>query len=144
VLDRGVARPQCDATTLLDAPTDAFAARFVGFENVFDAEALGAGTEGSLRRWLLDRSGSAGIAFETPSFPAGASDRPLWEGRVRSVRPGPHGLTIEATADELLVTLRLPPPVTAPLPTLGATLAFGIDPGSVRALGVASRAAGRP
>jgi len=135
VLHAGRVREQCDAATLLGAPADPFAARFVGFENVFDLDALGRGGEGSLRSWLLDRSGTEGIAFAGPSLSTGPATSPLWVGRVRSARPSPQGLIVEVVADELLVTLRLPPPVAAPLPALGERLRFGVDPASLHPLG---------
>ncbi|HEV2165424.1 MAG TPA: ATP-binding cassette domain-containing protein, partial [Thermoplasmata archaeon] len=63
VLEEGRVRDQCDAATLLAAPGDPFAARFVGFENVFDPYALSGGATGSFRSWLLERAGPRGVAF---------------------------------------------------------------------------------
>jgi ABC-type Fe3+/spermidine/putrescine transport system ATPase subunit len=139
VLREGQVREQCDAATLMRAPSDPFAARFVGYENVYDPSSLEAGAPSSLRGWLRDRAGPEGIAFSSPVLPSGPGGTPLWEGTVRSARPGPSGLTVEVVADELLVTLRIPPPVTSPLPTLGARVRFGIDPATLQPLGSSRR-----
>ena len=135
VLHAGRVRTQCDAATLIRAPSDPFAARFVGFENVFDRATLEAGARAPLAAWLLERAGPEGVAFASPTLDPGASDSPTWTGTVRSVRPTPHGLTIEVVADDLLVTVRLPAPVVSTLPGLGAPLAFTLDPAAVLALG---------
>jgi len=134
VLSGGRVRAQCDATTLLKAPADPFAARFVGFENVFDAAALAPRGAPGLRAWLAERAGTEGIAFASPIYPAGPSAR--WEGTVRSARPGPHGLTVEVVADDLLVTLRVPPPMTSPIPGPGDRVRFDVDPLALQPLGV--------
>ncbi|MFZ0830230.1 MAG: ATP-binding cassette domain-containing protein [Thermoplasmata archaeon] len=139
VLREGQVRERCDAATLLRAPSDPFAARFVGYENVYDPSSLEAGAPGSLRSWLRERAGPEGIAFASPGISLGSGTVPLWEGTVRSARPGPPGLTVEVVADDLLVTLRIPPPVTPPLPTLGARIRFGIAPETLQALGAPSR-----
>jgi len=110
----------------------------VGFENVFEPSALAGGAPGSFRSWLRQRVGGDGVAFASPDLPGRDGSDPIWEGKVRSVRPTPQGITIEVVADELMVTLRMPSPVTPPLPTLGERVAFRIDPASLRPL----RAAG--
>jgi ABC-type Fe3+/spermidine/putrescine transport system ATPase subunit len=135
VLRAGRVQEQCDATTLLRAPTDPFVARFVGFENVYGRTDLEKGAPGSLRAWLSSRSGPDGVAVGNPTLPATLRATLAWEGKVRSTRPGPDGLTVEVVADELLVTLRVSPPVTPPFPALGTTVRFGIDPASVLPLG---------
>jgi ABC-type Fe3+/spermidine/putrescine transport system ATPase subunit len=135
VLRSGRVREQCDAATLLRAPADPFAARFVGFENVFEPAALSAGAPGGLRAWLRERSGPEGIAFATPAPPRDGSPGTSWEGTVRSARPSPQGLTVEVRADELLVLLRMPPPVTPPLPALGQRVRFALDPATLQPLG---------
>jgi putative spermidine/putrescine transport system ATP-binding protein len=138
VLSLGRVRAQCDAATLLQAPSDPFSARFVGFENVFDPSALQGGREGSLRAWLGERSGSEGIAFVGP--PLGLGQGPVWEGQVRSARPGPLGLTVEVVVDDLLVVARIPPPVTPPLPSLGDRVRFSLDPAALQPLGSPAKA----
>ncbi len=135
VLSGGRVRAQCDAATLLRAPADPFAARFVGFENVFAAPALSPGRAPGLRAWLAERAGSEGVAFASPIYPPDGSRPAAWEGVVRSARPSPHGLTVEVIADDLLVTLRVPPPMTPPLPGLGDRIRFTIDPTSLQPLG---------
>ncbi|MGA8665149.1 MAG: ABC transporter ATP-binding protein [Thermoplasmata archaeon] len=135
VLHGGQVRNQCDAVTLMRAPTDPFSARFVGYENVFDRSNLEGKERSSFPSWLLDRAGPEGVAFASPTLPPGVPAAPLWEGKVRSARPSPTGVTVEVTVDDLLVTLRIPPPVTPPLPALGERLRFGIDPASLQPLG---------
>jgi ABC-type Fe3+/spermidine/putrescine transport system ATPase subunit len=135
LLHEGRVRRQCDAATLLRTPSDPFAARFVGYENVYDRSALEAGAAGSLRTWLRGRAGSEGVAFACPSLPADPAISPQWEGTVRSARPGPSGLTVETHCDDLLVTLRIPPPMTSPFPALGGRVRFAIDPRSLLSLG---------
>ena len=138
VLDHGRVREQCDAATLLRAPSDPFVARFVGYENVYAPADLAPGAPGSLRAWLLGRSGPEGVAVGRPLL-GPAADAPAWEGTVRRVRPGPEGLAVDVIADDLLVTLRVAPPVTPPFPALGARIRVGIDPAAVLPLGPAPR-----
>ncbi len=138
VLRAGQVREQGDASVLLHAPSDPFVARFVGFENVYEREVLARGAPGSLRAWLLGHAGPEGVAVATPTLRPGAFALPVWEGQVRSARPGPDGVSVEVVADALLVSLRLPPPVTSPLPVLGARIPFAIDPATVRPLGAPS------
>jgi len=135
VLHAGAVRSQGDALTLMRSPADAFSARFVGFENVYDVRTLESTRTGSLRAWLLDRAGTDGIAFASPSLPTALAMTPRWEGTVRSARPTPHGVTVEVLVDDLMVTLRVVPPVTTPFPGLGDRLRFGIDPASLLPLG---------
>lgn len=135
VLRGGRVREQCDALTLLRAPADPFTARFVGFENVYDPETLSPGAPGSLRAWLRTRSGPDGVAFMSPVLPASPAATPFWEATVRSARPGPTGLIFEVLSDDLLVFLRVPAPVTSPIPAVGTRLRFGIDPASLHPLG---------
>jgi ABC-type Fe3+/spermidine/putrescine transport system ATPase subunit len=135
VLHQGQVRKNCDAATLLRSPSDPFAARFVGYENVYDSATLERGPPGALRAWLRERAGPEGIAFPSPGLPPPVGRRPLWEGTVRSARPSSAGLTVEVMSDELLVTLRVPPPLAAPLPTLGGHIPFAIDPSGLQPLG---------
>ncbi len=138
VLHGGQVRNQCDAVTLMRAPTDPFSARFVGFENVFETAELERTPSTGLRAWLLGRAGTEGIAFPTPALPTDPGVAPQWEGTVRSARPSPHGLSVEVATDGLLVTLRIPPSVTSPLPTLGVPVRFGLELASLRPLGLGS------
>ncbi len=139
VLRQGRVGAHCDASELLRAPTDPFSARFVGFENVYDLSSLSESPAGSLRAWLRGHAASEGVAFTSPSMGSGSGVGPQWEGVVRSARPSPQGLTVEVVTDDLLVTLRVPPPVTPPLPALGERIRFTIDPATLQPLG-----AGRP
>jgi thiamine transport system ATP-binding protein len=136
VLRGGRVQSLTDATTLLRAPADAFAARFVGYENVLERTELESTPSGPLRAWLAERSGPDGLAFPTPAWPAPPVAGPLWSGKVRSARPAPGGLTIVLRADGLDLTLRVPPTAEERRPTLGDRLTFWIDPTSVLPLGV--------
>jgi ABC-type Fe3+/spermidine/putrescine transport system ATPase subunit len=142
VLHRGRVREQCDAAALLRSPSSPFAARFVGFENVFDVGAIAAGDHDSLAGWLREQAGPEGVAFVCPPFPPGPGAAPLWEGKVRSARPSPQGLTAEVVVDGLLVTLRMPPPLRPPLPAIGERVRFAIDPASLQPLGTSATPAG--
>jgi ABC-type Fe3+/spermidine/putrescine transport system ATPase subunit len=136
VLEAGRGGTPCDAATLLRAPTDAFVARFVGFENVYKRADLEVARSPSLASWLLEHAGRGGVAFSTPGLPGDGRVLEIsWEGIVRSARPGPYGITVEVMSGDLLVTLRVPPPVSPPLPALGQRVHFGIDPASVHPLG---------
>jgi hypothetical protein len=80
------------------------------------------------------------VAFASPSLAAeGGDGPPLWEGKVRSARPSPHGLTVELLADGLVLTLRIPPPARPPFPTVGQRVPFRIDPASLQPLGTTDR-----
>jgi hypothetical protein len=127
-------RTQSDAAGLLRAPRDAFTARFVGYENVLDADRLRGGPADGLRRWLAERAGPEGLAFAAPVWSGGIGPAP-WTGVVRSARPGPQGLTLELLADGLLVTLRMPTPVEPPVPGVGERLRFSIDAAALHPLG---------
>jgi ABC-type Fe3+/spermidine/putrescine transport system ATPase subunit len=124
-----------DAASLLAHPTDPFTARFVGFENVYDLPTLRGAPPGSLAAWLAPRSGPEGVAFPRPVLSPGGGSRGPWTGLVRSVHPTPEGLALTVRVDPLLVALRLPPPLGAGAPSVGATVAFDVEEKSVHALG---------
>jgi ABC-type sulfate/molybdate transport systems ATPase subunit len=134
VLRAGTVAFEGDATALLSRPTDPFAARFVGFENVYDRATLDAGAPGSFTAWLSTRGGAEGVAFARPALvPAGAGG--TWTGIVRSVHPTPEGLSLTVRTDSLLVALRLPPPLPPSAPSVGATVRFTVEEKSVYRLG---------
>lgn len=135
VIRGGRATAPCDAGALMRSPTDAFSARFVGFENVFEPSDLADGRAGGLRAWLRERAGPEGVAFLAPRPIPAEDGGGGWTASVRSARPDPYGVTLSATADELLLTLRVPPPVSPPLPGPGERIGFRIDPAALRALG---------
>jgi spermidine/putrescine transport system ATP-binding protein len=143
VLSGGRVRSRGDASTLLRAPGDPFAARFVGFENVFDRRALEGGAPCSLRAWLLERAGPDGVALRNPTWSAGpAGPEAPWTGTVRSARPSPSGSRVEVRTDGLTVLLTGAVNDGSPLPAFGSTVRFGIEPASVHALGVEGFAPG--
>ncbi len=135
LLRNGQVQDQCDATSLLRAPSDAFAARFVGYENVFESDDLRGGAPGAFRAWLRQQAGPDGIAFPSPDPSRPPSNGPLFELIVRSARPGPTGVTIDGHCDELPVSLRRPPPVAPPLPAPGTRLRFSIPSETLLPLG---------
>jgi len=123
-----------EATAMLAHPSDPFAARFVGFENVYDRATLDAGAPGSFPAWLAARAGPEGVAFARPPLaPADAAPGGAWTGVVRSVHPTPEGLSLTVRTDDLLVAIRLPPPA-GPL-SVGAKVRFTVDEKSVHRLG---------
>ena len=128
-----------DAAKLLAQPTDAFVARFVGFENVYDAATLHGGAPGSLAAWLAARAGAGGVAFARPLL--APADAGAWEGTVRSAHPSPEGLRLSVACDGLSVALRVPLPLAPPVPSIGSRVRFDIRPEDVHALGDARGAA---
>jgi len=133
VLREGRTSFQGDPAELLEHPTDAFTARFVGYENVYDGPSLRDAPPSSLGAWLRERAGTEGIAFPRPVARPGESG--TWEGLLRSAHPTPEGLALHARAGTLSVALRLPPPLAPPLPTVGDRVRFDVDEKSVRPLG---------
>jgi len=134
ILRDGAVRFASDATTLLDRPPDAFAARFVGFENVFDRDALERAGDSSLATWLGSVAGPEGVAFSAPTVgPGGGAGR--WSGRVRSARPTPRGVVIESLSDGLPIVLRLDRVAGTPIPGVGSSLRYDLDPREIHALG---------
>ncbi len=132
VLRDGQVQLRGDAAELLAHPPDPFAARFVGFENVFDRATLGDGPRGSLREWLLARSGPAGVAF--PRVPLAGEGGP-WEGVVHGVRPTPEGISLTVRADALWLEVRLPVSAAGTAPGPGRSTRFAVSEESLRPLG---------
>ena len=132
-LERGAVRRIGDAPTLLRDPKDAFTARFVGFENVYDRAALAGAPAGSLAAWLATESGPAGVAFARPALAVGAAG--AWRAVVRGIHPTPEGVAVAADATGLRVALRLPPPFSTAIPSLGETVSFDLPAESLRRLG---------
>ena len=132
-IDHGRVRRVSDAATMLSDPGDPFIARFVGFENVFARTTLTGAPAGSLAAWLAERAGAGGVAFARPVVAAGRAG--TWSGVVRSVHPTPEGIAISAASGDLRVALRLPPPFSEAVPSLGETVSFDIPADSLRRLG---------
>ena len=141
VLDHGSMRFSGGATDLLERPRDTFTARFVGYENVYDRAVLEAGGHRPFTGWLLGRSGADGVALGTPEATPTTGVPSTWEGVVRSARPSPEGLRVELAVDDLLVTLRLPRPWPAKLPSVGDRLRFNVADTAVHPLGRATAGA---
>jgi ABC-type Fe3+/spermidine/putrescine transport system ATPase subunit len=135
VLDHGRARWQGDATALIDHPTDPFAARFVGFENVYVRDDLEGPSVAPLLAWLREHAGDEGIAFVRPVVVATPRQPPRWEGVVQSVRPTPEGVAVGLRVGKLDVAVQLERPWTGPLPSTGERLGFDVDETTVHPLG---------
>jgi len=135
VLSQGEVRELSEAAALLRAPSDPFAARFVGFENVFDRSDLQTGGPDPFRSWLLERAGPGGLAFASPRLVVGAPEATAWEGRVRSVRPSPHGMRVEVSVGSLVVTVAVPAGASVRLPVMADRVLFTVDPESIHPLG---------
>ncbi|MCI4339490.1 MAG: ABC transporter ATP-binding protein [Thermoplasmata archaeon] len=135
VLDQGTVRWQGDAAALIDHPTDPFAARFAGYENVYVRTDLEVDRTDPLALWLSDRAGDRGVAFARPVVAATPHDPPPWEGTVQTVRPTPEGVAVRLHAGGLLVAVQLERPWTGPLPTVGGRLRFRIDETTLHPLG---------
>jgi len=134
ILRDGAVRFASDATTLLDRPPDAFAARFVGFENVFDRDALERASGSALAAWLGAVAGPEGVAFSAPTVgPDPGTGR--WTGRVRSARPTPRGVVIESFSDGFPIALRMERVAGRSIPGVGSTLRYDLDPRDIHALG---------
>ncbi|MGP8075777.1 MAG: ABC transporter ATP-binding protein [Thermoplasmata archaeon] len=124
-----------DATTLLANPSDAFIARFVGFENVFDRASLESGSARSFTAWLRERAGPEGIAFGRPVLRPPGAPGGTWEGVVRSARPTPEGLAVAVQVDALSVALRMLPPLSTPFPSVRGRVRFDVEEMNLRPLG---------
>jgi ABC-type sulfate/molybdate transport systems ATPase subunit len=135
VLRRGKVAFLGDAATLLARPFDAFTARFVGYENVFDRASLDAGPAGSLAAWLAERAGPDGVAFPRPTAATVAPSLGAWEGIVHGAHPTPEGVTLSVRADALPLVLRYAAVPGRTLPATGDRVRFDVDEKSVRPLG---------
>ncbi|HTT34273.1 MAG TPA: ATP-binding cassette domain-containing protein [Thermoplasmata archaeon] len=122
LLDAGRAGYLGPVGPLVAAPPDPFAARFVGYENVY-AGGDGGGTRPGFLGSLADRFGPGGLAVGVPTADAPSArgtDRFL--ATVDRVEPGPAGCTLAAVADAVPVRLRLPP--GSPVPRRGESVSF--------------------
>jgi len=139
VLDQGRVRLSGGPLDLLDRPTNAFVARFVGYENVYDRAVLEGGKDHPFTAWLLAAAGTEGVALGTPVAVPTIGVPSTWEGVVRSARPNPEGVRVEVAVDDLMVAVRLPRPWPARLPAVGERLRFNVDQDAVHPLGTGSR-----
>jgi len=139
VLEHGRVRHIGDAMDLLAHPSDAFVARFVGYENVYDRATLEAGRDQPFTAWLLSVAGPEGVALGSPEATPTMGVPSTWEGTVRSARPTPEGVRVELAVDDLMVALRVPRPWPARLPAVGDRLRFNVAGSDVHRLGPVPR-----
>jgi thiamine transport system ATP-binding protein len=132
VLEDGRVALTGDSGKLLREPPDAFAARFVGFDNVYDRPTLDAAPAGSLGAWLAARGGPKGVAFARLTVDGRGGP---WEGIVHGGRPTPEGFVLTVKAGELWVELRLAPSAGPAAPAPGSSFRFSVNDESLRALG---------
>ena len=87
VLDGGRVAYLGGTYPLHERPSDAFVARFVGFENVFARGELAARQDEAFPRWLLERSGPAGVAFRASSVTVAGDpfSRVSWTSAARTL-----------------------------------------------------------
>ncbi len=135
VLTGGHVEVDRDAAGLIDAPPDAFTARFVGFENVMDPAALAAAVPGPFASFLDSVRGDGGLAFSVPVVAPGAPGAGRFEGTVRAARPTPDGLALELRIDGLVVRLRLPAVPGNRAPQVGDAVRFDLDAATIHPLG---------
>ncbi len=137
LLDRGRAVVDCDAPTLARSPPTAFAARLVGYENVWELPGLTSRPESGLRSWLLERSGEGGVAFTREAISIeGPGEAGGWPGRVLRSRWTPAGpsLAIDAGGIVLEAAAR----ATAVVPRPGSEVRVSVDPERTVRLPIAS------
>jgi ABC-type Fe3+/spermidine/putrescine transport system ATPase subunit len=131
LLDGGAALFSGTPEELQRAPPTPFAARFVGYENVYPASSLSSSSSG-LAAWLRARSGPAGAALGPVAFGDDASGSGPWSGTVRRVEPSPSGWRCVADVDGTPVRLAMS--ADRPLRT-GEPVRFTISEREVVALG---------
>lgn len=136
VLSNGRLAATTDAPSLLDAPPDAFTARFVGFENVLDRRTLDEADASPLSAWLAELAGPGGIAFPARALRRASAGEAGFAGRLVSARPGPSGLTLEIGIGTLALLGREERAPGAPPPELGQELRIAIDRTSLHPLGL--------
>jgi ABC-type Fe3+/spermidine/putrescine transport system ATPase subunit len=132
VLENGRVTLAGDSGRLLHEPPDAYAARFVGFDNVYDRPTLDAAPAGSLGAWLAARAGDEGIAFARLAVDGRGGP---WEGVVHGGRPTPEGFVLTVKSGELWVEMRLAPSTDATPPAPGARFRFPVTEEGLRPLG---------
>lgn len=111
---------------LVESPPDRFAARFAGYENIYDLEALRRKGAGALAGALRRRCGPGGVAFGRPlarPTPGGAE---RYTARVDRVEPAPNGARLEALSDGLPIQLDLTLTAADRAPRAGDLVSFDL------------------
>jgi ABC-type Fe3+/spermidine/putrescine transport system ATPase subunit len=127
VLRQGRVQYSGGAAALLHRPTDAFTARFVGYENVYSRATLDAASAEEFTAWLRTRAGEEGVAFPRPVLALEETGTGRWTGEVRTVHPTPEGLDVLLRVGAQDVAARAPVPDGRPVPARGSSLRFDLD-----------------
>jgi ABC-type Fe3+/spermidine/putrescine transport system ATPase subunit len=139
VLREGQVRYSGEAVPLLQRPTDAFTARFVGYENIVARAALEATDGEEFGAWLRSHAGTEGVAFPRARVSLDGPGHGRWAGSVRSVRPTPEGLAIVARVGTLDIAGRAELADGDRVPPVGGPVRFDVDEKSLRPLGNVAR-----
>ncbi|MCI4362317.1 MAG: ABC transporter ATP-binding protein [Thermoplasmata archaeon] len=127
VLDGGRPTFSGAAERLVEAPTDSFVGRFVGYANVFERETLEALAPSSgLSRELLALAGPTGVG--APPIPPAPDGVGAHAATIERVVPNPEGHRLVAHSEGLTVVLQRPRAAKAAAAKAGDTVRFDLDP----------------
>jgi ABC-type Fe3+/spermidine/putrescine transport system ATPase subunit len=126
LLDSGMSRYDGPLPGLFERPPNAFAARFLGYENVLAPDRLGA----PFPARLASRAGPGGLALPARALRVTAHGEGA-EARLRARRGGPRNVEVEF--DGLTLVGEVDP--TEPLPAVGGTVRVEVEEGELRAIG---------
>ena len=123
VLDAGRVESLGPIEALVARPTSPFVARFVGYENVVEREALAA-ARSPWTTTLLRRSGPRGVCFRAPVAVGERRAAGSWTARVLRAEPAVAGWKYSAVVDGSPVRLRSPLSMRA---RAGDRISFDLD-----------------
>ena len=107
LLDQGRVHFRGRPEELVDAPPDPFAARFVGFENVYTLPELDRSGGSGFARHLRSRAGPNGVGVRSAAALA-PPESGEWTARARRVSASPDGWRCDAEVGGLSIRLALP------------------------------------
>ncbi len=123
----------------LARPPNRFAARFVGFENVYGPDELAVGPSDELPGALARQAGPAGIALSAPrAVGEGSSLAGGRTARVERVEPAPDSPRLTARCEGLSVRLIWAGESSQRLPRPGETVRFDLESARTVPLGLAA------
>lgn len=88
---------------LVREPVNTFAARFLGFENVYSPGDLASHPESEFARWLAARAGPEGVCFAENRVEVAEDSGSGWVGIARRSQWTPRGIEVWAEVDSLRV-----------------------------------------